>query len=56
MVSTFEKYFMYYCFFYDLEFDDLELVFNNSIDYEYEKKSLQTKVAYYNKKIMNLIF
>ena len=54
MVSTFEKYFVYYCFYYDLGFDDLEL--DLVLDLDNEKKSLESNINYYNKKIMDLIF
>ncbi len=63
MMSTFEKYFVYYCFHYDLDFNDLD--FNDSDfndldfnDYELkdEKNIYNSNIDYYNKKIMSLIF
>jgi hypothetical protein len=54
MVSTFEKYFVYYCFYYDLGFDDLE--FDLVLDLDNEKNIYYSNIDYYNKKIMDLIF
>ena len=58
MVSTFEKYFVYYCFHYDLDFNDLDfndLDFNN-YELKDEKNIYNSNIEYYNKKIMGLIF
>jgi hypothetical protein len=58
MVSTFEKYFVYYCFHYDLDFNDLDfndLDFNN-YELKDEKNIYNSNIDYYNKKIMSLIF
>ena len=54
MVSTFEKYFVYYCFYYDLDFDN-DLVLDSVLDFDNEKKSLESNVDYYNKKIMDFL-
>ena len=68
MVSTFEKYFVYYCFHYDLDFNDLDfndldyndLDFNdldfNNYELKDEKNIYNSNIEYYNKKIMGLIF
>ena len=63
MVSTFEKYFVYYCFYYnfdDLDFNDLKIDFYDFysvLDLDNEKKNIyNSNVDYYNKKIMDLIF
>ena len=58
MMSTFEKYFVYYCFHYDLDFNDLDfndLDFNN-YELKDEKNIYNSNIDYYNKKIMGLIF
>lgn len=58
MVSTFEKYFVYYCFHYDLDLNDLDfndLDFNN-YELKDEKNIYNSNIDYYNKKIMSLIF
>lgn len=56
MVSTFEKYFVYYCFYYN--FDDLDFNdFYSVLDSDNEKKNIyNSNVEYYNKKIMDLLF
>jgi hypothetical protein len=57
MVSTFEKYFVYYCFFFDLGFDDLESdIYDLVLDLDNEKNIYNSNIDYYNKKIMDLIF
>ena len=62
MVSTFEKYFVYYCFYYNFDYFDFnDLDFNdfdfNDLDSDSEKKNIyNSNVDYYNKKIMDLIF
>ena len=53
MVSTFEKYFVYYCFHYDLDFNDLDF---NNYELKDEKNIYNSNIEYYNKKIMGLIF
>ncbi len=63
MMSTFEKYFVYYCFHYDLDFNDLDFNDSNFNDLDFnnyelkdEKNIYNSNIDYYNKKIMSLIF
>ena len=58
MMSTFEKYFVYYCFHYDLDFNDLDFNDSDFNNYELkdEKNIYNSNIDYYNKKIMDLIF
>jgi len=62
-MSTFEKYFVYYCFHYDLDFNDLDFNDSNFNDLDFnnyelkdEKNIYNSNIDYYNKKIMSLIF